>query len=141
MSYVSLSTNQRSRFVRVCSVLLLAVALTALGPTQSKAAEPRQSVAVERTHAGPYKALAQLAYDAFKNGDLPDASIHARLLEIVWDHGEKDFEKKSPDGFQKIDNSMDAFIKPIIGYAQKTPNSGAVNAAYTAYLESLKRLN
>jgi hypothetical protein len=97
-----------------------------------------QTAGVEDTRMGAYRALAQLSFKAFQKGDNATAATLARILERAWDKGEADFEKSNPDLRGKIDRAMDAFIKPLMAYANKRPDPIQVQAAYKDYLDKLK---
>jgi hypothetical protein len=116
--------------------MALAVTLSAACLAQEKA--PTQTAGVDNTKMGPYRALAQLSYQAFQKGDNAAAAELARILERTWDRGEGDLSKSNHDVWEQIDGSMDEFIKPVLHYAAKTPDPAAVGAAYNKYLEKLK---
>lgn len=87
---------------------------------------------------GGYRALAQLAYRAYEQKDDKTAAVLGRVLERVWDRGEGELRKSSPDVWGKIDQSMDGFIKPLTGFATTgRAEEAKERAAYQAYLESL----
>ena len=99
---------------------------------------------------GPYRALAQLSYQAFQKRDLVQAAELSRILERTWDQGEWHNQTEGPAGSwckanhaacEGIDKAMDVYIKPIIQYTEKTPDAKAVLAAYSAFLEQLKKTN
>jgi hypothetical protein len=119
--------------VSACVVIAIAVATSC----QAQNKNP-QTAGVEDTKMGPYRALAQLSFQAFQKGDNATAATLARILERTWDKGEVDFEKSNPDVRDKIDRAMDNFIKPIMEYASKRPDPSQVQAAYTDYLDKLK---
>jgi hypothetical protein len=47
-----------------------------------------QTAGVDNTKMGAYRALAQIVYSAFQNGDHSSAAQHAKILERVWDKAE-----------------------------------------------------
>jgi FKBP-type peptidyl-prolyl cis-trans isomerase len=101
------------------------------------------SVAVPNTAMGPYRSLAALSYQAFQKGDLAMAATLATILEDTWDKGEESggyraLRHVNRESFEQIDEAMDQFIKPLIGYLQKAPNSSEVKAAYEIYIGKLK---
>ena len=103
-----------------------------------------QTAGVDNTKMGPYRALAQLSFQAFKKGDNATAAELARILERTWDASEEggsdtSLLKRNKDLFERLDKAMDVFIKPLINYATKTPDSAAVQAAYNDFLEKLKQ--
>jgi hypothetical protein len=126
------------------SVALLSFLLAAIG--LARAAQPiagQQKSATENTKMWPYKALAQLSYEAFEKGENAKAAELAHVLERVWDKsedygGETALSKTNADLFKKIDSAMDEFINPIMDYAKKAPDKAKVKAAYNGYLEKLK---
>ena len=104
-----------------------------------------QTAGVDNTRMGAYRALAQLSFRAFQNGDKATAAELARILERTWDQGEwknssdNSFCKANRTVCQPIDHAMDVFIGPIMNYSRKVPDPTAVQAAYDDFLEKLKR--
>lgn len=104
-----------------------------------------QTAGVDNSRMGAYRALAQLSYQAFQKGDSATAAELARVLERTWDQGEwhntsdGSYCKANRTVCQPIDESMDVFIKPIIGFGKKAPDAAAVEAAYKDFLEKLKQ--
>ena len=87
---------------------------------------------------GTYRALAELAYQAYEKKDNTTAAILARILEKSWDRGEGDLRKSSPDVWSKIDSSMDGFIKPLTGFSRTgRADEAKEHAAYEQYLQAL----
>jgi hypothetical protein len=101
----------------------------------------QDTVTVDNTKMGAYRALAQLSYDAFKRGDSATAATLARILERTWDKGETDLDKSNPDVWKQIDGSMDGFIKPVMRYMSKTPDPAEVKMAFDTYLTKLGLAN
>jgi hypothetical protein len=131
-----ITSGKASRwFSCVSACLVIAIAVATSCEAQDK--NP-QTAGVEDTNMGPYRALAQLSFQAFQKGEHATAATLARILERTWDKGEADFEKSNPDLRGKIDRAMDAFIKPIMAYASKRPDPVQVQAAYKDYLDKLK---
>jgi hypothetical protein len=129
----------RTRFRPLLSVGLavtLAATLSMTCLAQEKA--PRQTAGVENTKMGPYRAVAELSYQAFQKGDNRTPSELARILERTWEGGEGELSKGNHDVWDEIDGSMDEFFKPVMHYAAKAPDPAAVGAAYNKYLEKLK---
>jgi len=91
---------------------------------------------------GVYRALAELIFQSFKNGDTETSATLGRTLERTWDQIEENrkqgLSKSNPKVFREIDVVMDAFIKPVIEYDQKTPDPASVESAYATYLDKLK---
>ncbi len=113
-----------------------------------QAAGPSQTAGVDNDAMGPYRALAQLSYQAFQSGDLARAAELSRILERTWDHGEWHNQTERPAGSwcksnhtacAQVDKAMDVYIGPLIQYAVKPPDSNAVQAAYKAFLEQLNK--
>src|SRR5579859_3099288 len=102
--------------IGACVVLAVAVAT----PSVSKE-KPTQTAGVDNTAMGPYRALAQLSFQAFQKGDFAMAAELSRILERTWDAGEErggaqSLGSRSKVLFEQIDQSMDDFIKPILHY-------------------------
>jgi hypothetical protein len=130
------------------SLLSVAVCLVLLGafcsPSMAQDKKVTQTAGVDNTSMGAYRALAQLSYQAFKNGDNATAAELARVLERTWDGaegggGDHSLGKTNKDAFDRIDKAMDVFIKPIIRYQAKAPDPAAVEGAYHDYLDKLKQ--
>jgi hypothetical protein len=120
--------------------LILIGALCSRGVAQEK--KVTQTAGVDNTSMGAYRALAQLTFQAFHNGDNATAAELARVLERTWDRGESQERaagKPHADAYNQIDAAMDVFIKPIIGYSRKAPDPSAVEKAYNDYLDKLKQ--
>lgn len=122
--------------------LVLAGALSS--PSGAQERKITQTAGVDNTNMGAYRALAQLTFQAFHNGDNATAAELARVLERTWDGaegggGDHSLGKTNKDAFGQIDHAMDVFIKPIIRYAAKAPDPSSVEAAYNDYLEKLKQ--
>lgn len=123
---------------RACATFLLLVGLLAATVQDARATDAAETINVEKTHMGPYKALADFAFrDAIK-GDYKNAIAHAVVLEVVWDRAETDFEQKNPTIFGQIDEAMDQFIQPILKSTRKAPDTAALTKVYEVYLEKLK---
>jgi len=123
------------------TLLLLATMAVSAGSAQEK--KVPQSVGVDNTKMGAYRALAQHVYAEFQKGDTATAAQLARVLERVWDKGEDyggdtALKKTHPDLFDQIDKAMDDFITPIQDYRTKAPDPAKVKAAFTSYLDKLK---
>jgi hypothetical protein len=105
-------------------------------------AAQKEHVTLENSKTGVYRAVAQLMFRSFKEGDVDTAATLGRILDHTWDqieeNGEHGLNKTNTKLFEDIDEAMDAFIKPIIHYQQKTPDPASVEAAYRTYLEKLK---
>jgi hypothetical protein len=132
------------------SVVILAVAAgiaSEVAVEPSAAAQDKkvtQTAGVDNTAMGAYRALAQLSLRAFERGDMATAAELARILERTWDGaeergGDRALSKRNKDLFNQLDSAMDAFIKPIIQYAAKPPDSANVKMAYNTFQDGLKR--
>jgi len=102
-----------------------------------------QTVGVDDSKMGPYRALAQLAFAASQKGDNALAAKLARILERDWDKaedygGESALSKTNHALFEEIDKAMDHFIAPLVAHVSSPPDQAAVKAAYNTYLEKLK---
>jgi hypothetical protein len=104
-----------------------------------------QTAGVDNTRMGAYRALAQLAHQAFEKGDDATAAEFSRILERTWDQGEW---KNSSDGSyckanrsvcQLIDHALDVFIVPLMNYRKKAPDPAAVEAGYNDLLDKLRQ--
>jgi hypothetical protein len=76
---------------------------------------------------GPYRALAQLSFQAFQKGDNATAAELAHILERTWDAAEeggadRSLAKTNKDLFEQIDKAMDVFIKPVMHYSANAPD-------------------
>jgi hypothetical protein len=83
----------------------------------------------------PYRTMATDALNAFKSGDKAMAKSKARDLEKAWDTQQKDLRSKSPDVWKSVDDSMDAFIKPLM--KGPAPDAAKVQAAYDDFISKL----
>jgi hypothetical protein len=126
----------------VCLVPLLLTATIASCMAQGN--HVGQTAGVDDTKMGAYRALAQLAHQDFQKGNLALAAEHARILERSWDQaegggGDKSLAKSNNNLFVEIDRAMDVFIKPIMNYANKSPEAASVEAAYRDLMERLNQ--
>lgn len=101
-------------------------------------AGPSKIADVDNTKMGTYRALAQLSFRFFQEGDKPTAATLARILERSFDQGEEGLRKASPKVYKEIDQAMDDFIHPIMRYATQQSDPEAVRSALAKYLEKLK---
>jgi hypothetical protein len=127
------------RVKKLLAVGLFCIFCLALSNSTTKA-QSKSSVDInpDSGKMGSYRALAQLAYRAYEQKDDKTAAILGRVLERVWDRGEGELRKSSPDVWGKIDQSMDGFIKPLTGFASAgRADEAKERAAYQAYLDSL----
>lgn len=129
-------------YVVVCALVLIFGASAAISSAQDK--DPTQAAGVDNTKMGPYRALAQLSFQAFQKGDNATTAELARILERTWDAaeeggGDHSLAKTNKDRFEQIDKAMDVFIKPVMHYATKPPEPVAVQTAYNDFLDKLKQ--
>jgi hypothetical protein len=133
------------RIRRLANYLLLSafVALVSM-PCSGQEKSIRQTAGVDNTRMGAYRALAQLAFQAFQRGDEATAAELSRILERTWDQGEW---KNSSDGSyckvnrtlcQPIDHAMDVFIGLLMNSMKRAPDRAAVEAAYNDFLSKLR---
>jgi hypothetical protein len=133
----------RNIFRDVLMLFVVVMAALTLGPSAfGQTKKPMKVANVDNTNMGAYRALAQLSFKAFDNGDNALAAELARILERTWDKAEEGdghfaLEKINQPLFKEIDDAMDALIKQLIAYPQKEPNRAKVTAAYEKYLIEL----
>jgi hypothetical protein len=101
-----------------------------------------QTSGVDDTKMGPYRALAQLAFEASQKGESAMAAKLARILERTWDKaedygGDTALAKTNHAMFEQIDKAMDQFIT-LLQKTSAPPERSTVQTAYTFYLEKLK---
>src|SRR5580700_1497322 len=79
--------NRHNRMIGILNLALL-VGCMAVGLGQAQEKRLPQTSGVDDTKMGPYRALAQLAYEASQKGEGPTAAKLARILERTWDKAE-----------------------------------------------------
>jgi len=132
-----------SRMMRIVFPIVFATVIAASTFAQEK--KVTQTAGVDNTRMGAYRALAQLALQAFQKGDNATAAELARVLERTWDQGEwhntseNSYCKANRAVCQPIDQTMDVYINPIMNYSKKTPDLAQVQAAYNDFLEKLRQ--
>lgn len=135
--------SRATRTILLASAALLLMAMRVpASPAQEK--HVPQSAGVDNNKMGPYRALAQLAFEASKKGDNATAAQLAKILERVWDKaedygGDTALSKTNKPLFNEIDKAMDAFITLLIEHPSSGPDPAKVKAAYNAYIEQLKK--
>jgi hypothetical protein len=137
--------NQVFRIVLSVSLAVGAYCGTSFAAQDTAEKRVTQSLGVDNTRMGAYRALAQLSFQAFRRGDNATAAELALVLERTWDQGE--WKNSSVGSFcsanrtvcQPIDHAMDVFIGPIMNYSQKAPDPAVVQAAYSDFLDKLKQ--
>lgn len=133
------SRNRHNRMIGILNLALL-VGCMAVGLGQAQEKRLPQTSGVDDTKMGPYRALAQLAYEASQKGEGPTAAKLARILERTWDKaedygGDMALSKTNHALFEQIDKAMDQFIT-LLQHA--SPERNAVQSTYNTYLEKLK---
>lgn len=103
-----------------------------------------QTAGVDNSKMGPYRALAQLAFASSQKGDNATAATLAKVLERTWDKsedygGDTALSKTNHTLFDEIDKAMDQFVNLLLEHQTSAPDPAKLKAAYTAYLEKLKR--
>lgn len=122
---------------RFLTLVILSAAVRWLSAAPVAAADP--APVLENSYVGIYKALAALTYDDFKKGDNFAAASHARDLETFWDR-ETQMKSKNHPFWHEVDDSMDAFIGPIIDWSfLYPPDPAAVAAAYKDFLATVSK--
>jgi hypothetical protein len=122
--------------------LLLSLAFLALSAAAQERKVP-QTVGVDNSKMGPYRALAQLAYAASQKGDNATAAMLAKILERTWDKaedygGDTALSKTNHALFEEIDKAMDQFGNLLIEHPNSAPDQAKLKAAYSNYLEKLR---
>jgi hypothetical protein len=117
-----------------------------------------EPVTLDSGRMGVYRSLALLTYRAFLKGQRSDrtdeegdrsgdwyekweADSCAQILETTWEIREADLVKMSPDLHKRINEAMEAFVKPIMGWRDGKVDPDKVDAAYSDYLDKLKQAN
>jgi acyl-CoA reductase-like NAD-dependent aldehyde dehydrogenase len=134
--------------VKVCQlpavVSGLILALAVAPPSMAQEVRVTQVAGVDNTRMGAFRARALLSFQALQKGDKTTAAELARILEKTWDaaeehDGETSLAERNESLFEQIDEAMDAFIRPVIRYATRAPDSTLVRAAYSDHLAKLKQ--
>src|ERR1700760_1438947 len=132
--------------IRVSRLAVFSALVLALFAVGSRAQERKlpQTVGVDNSKMGPYRALAQLAYAASQKGDNANAAMLAKILERTWDKaedygGDTALSKTNHSLFEEVDKAMDQFVNMLIEHPNSTPDVAKLKAAYGAYLEKLKQ--
>lgn len=130
--------------ITVCVALIAVMCTVGVSASQEKPEKKvTQTAGVDNTRMGAYRALAQLSFQAFEQGDNATAAELARVLERTWDQGEwknssdGSFCKKNRSVCEPIDRALDTFIGPVMDYSEKVPNPATVRAAFKDFLEKL----
>jgi hypothetical protein len=132
-----------TKLLRVAACGVMAVALFGGIPRAQERKLP-QTVGVDNSKMGPYRALAQMAFTASQKGDNAIAAMLAKVLERTWDKaedygGDTALSKTNHALFEEVDKAMDAFVNLLIDHPNSAPDQAKLKAVYTAYLEKLKQ--
>jgi hypothetical protein len=140
---LSISHAVLNRLFRI--VCCCAIALAYLGGT-SHAQERKvpQTVGVDNSKMGPYRALAQMAYASSQKGDNAGAAMLAKILERTWDKaedygGDTALSKTNHSLFEEVDKAMDQFVNLLIEHPNSAPDQAKLKLVYGSYLEKLKQ--
>ena len=122
------------------SSLVLALLFANSAAAQTKAP---QTAGVDNTKMGPYRALANLAFNASQKGDNATAATLAKILERTWDKsedygGDTALSKTNKKLFDEVDKAMDQFVSLLVDHPTSAPDLTRLRAAYTTYIDKLK---
>jgi hypothetical protein len=134
------------RLICILTCTLLSATMICKGGAQEE--RQKRFAGVDNTKVGNYRALAQLALQASKEGDNPRAAELGRILENSWDvAGFSDQNWPIGPNRQalqaRVDSNMDGFINLLKQYREKRPsasvgpNPAEIQSAYDSYIESL----
>jgi FKBP-type peptidyl-prolyl cis-trans isomerase len=118
----------------ICVLFCLAFALS-ISAQLSMTIQPTE----EDTPMRQYRELAERAHGAYLHGESTKAVEAARALEAAWDEGSGNVRTFVPDLWTQVDESMDVFIKPLIGSAVKPVDAQAEKAAYESFRSELEK--
>lgn len=131
-------------WLKLIGIALVACACTLLS-VRTIAAQNKgsQSAGVDNNKMGPYRALAQLAFNASQKGDNATAATLAKILERTWDKsedygGDTALSKTNKQAFNEIDKAMDEFVMLFLERSNAAPDPARVRTAYNNYIEKLK---
>lgn len=130
-----------SKWLGSCLIAFLVI-LTLANPCAAQT-KGSQTAGVDNTKMGPYRALAQLAFNASQKGDNATAATLAKILERTWDKsedygGDTALAKTNKQIFEEIDKAMDAFVSLLMEHANSAPDAARVRTTYNNYIEKLK---
>jgi hypothetical protein len=138
--------RNRRHAVRICAFILLVIG--ACGSfCVAQGSKFKQIAGVGVSRVGPYRALAQLSYQAYERGDIWTAVELARVLERTWEAGEerggeKSLAKVNPELFRQIDSAVDHFVEPLIDYvlgqANELPDTVEFQRTFSDLIAKLK---
>ena len=138
-------THALHLYTKALCVLVFSMFLCAAVISVASAQEKKnpQTVGVDNTKMGPYRALSQLAFAASQKGENAAAAEMARILERTWDKaedygGDTALSKTNHALFEQIDKAMDQFVTILVEHPNSSPDPAKVKAAYNAYMEKLK---
>lgn len=138
MTTVSISRIWKLVYLGLCALVMASSAIV-------PASQVSRTAGVDNSRMGAYKALADLAFQAFKHGDYETAAKLARILERTWDQGEwhndgdESFCRDNRSVCQPIDQALDAFIGPIIEATSKPRDLQEVQPTYEDLLAKLSK--
>jgi len=135
-----------SIFLHKCAWLMFSAFILSLFFVQPSVAQTKapQTAGVDNTKMGPYRALANLAFNFSQKGDSVTAATLAKILERTWDKsedygGDTALSKTNKALFEDIDKAMDQFVSLLIEHPTSAPDPARVRAAYTNYIDKLKQ--
>ena len=138
------SSTRSFRALRSKALYLFLVVLLAGSPSCAQERKSPQTAGVDNSKMGPYRALAQLAFASSQKGDNATAATLAKILERTWDKsedygGDTALSRTNHALFDEIDKAMDQFVNLLLEHQASAPDPAKLKAAYTAYLEKLRR--
>jgi hypothetical protein len=125
---------------RILIALMFCCASARIGAAQVVSAPPLNScVSTNQAKVGAYKLIALMTNQYFQAGGIATAKRLADALEVTFDSSIHCLQVKgvSKEEAEKIDDLMDAFIKPIQSGDEKTPDVVAVAAAHSKFVTEL----
>jgi hypothetical protein len=140
----SISTSLRRYSQLAAGGILLTLLFAHPGAAQTPEHKAGQTAGVDNTKMGPYRALAQLAFNFSQKGENATAATLAKILERTWDKsedygGDTALSKTNKQLFDEIDKAMDQFVSLLVEHANSAPDPATVRAAFTNYLDKLKQ--
>ena len=136
--------SRGTAWAKFAGIFLAACALTLLTVDPAMAQNKgSQSAGVDNNKMGPYRALAQLVFNASQKGDNATAATLAKILERTWDKsedygGDTALSKTNKQAFNEIGKAMDEFVMLFLDHPNANPDPARVRAAYNNYIEKLK---
>lgn len=122
--------------MRTISTAILATALLAGAPVSTAWAGDSAAAEAAYNHdMSAYKAIAQAALQAAKDGKFDIVEKKAGELETAWDNGTKDLKSANKSLWKEIDRQMDMTIKVCEG-----KNGSRQITEITAFIEKLNKV-